>query len=61
MGWQTNQLISIQEIGAARVPVPAQNTQVALSVKPFILPAQGLTITEDTVIDGSVTVEVLYL
>jgi len=41
--------------------VPAQNTQVALSVKPFILPAQGLTITEDTVIDGSVTVEVLYL
>ena len=60
-GWQTNRWISIQEIGAPRVPVPAQNTQVALSVKPFILPAQGLTITEDTVIDGSVTVEVLYL
>jgi hypothetical protein len=59
--WQTNQLISIQEIGAPRVPVPAKNTQVALSVKPFIHAAKDVTIGEDTLIDGSATIEVKYL
>ena len=59
--WQTNQLISIQEVGAARVPIPAKNTQVAVSVNPFIHEAKDVTIGEDTLIDGSATIEVRYL
>ncbi len=59
--WSTNIIVSIQEPGAARVPVPRQNTQMELNVKPFVLAAKNLTISEDTVIDGSVTVTVQYL
>jgi hypothetical protein len=60
-GWSTTIMVSIRDPGAARVPVPAKNTQMALSVNPFILPAKNMTITEDTAIDGSATIEVKYL
>jgi hypothetical protein len=60
-GWSTSFIVSIRDPGAARVPVPAKNTQMALSVKPFILPAKNVTINEDTPIDGSATIEVKYL
>jgi hypothetical protein len=60
-GWSTTIMVSIRDPGAARVPVPAKNTQMALSVLPFILPAKNVTITEDTPIDGSATIEVKYL
>lgn len=59
--WSKNIIVSIQEPGAARVPVPRQNTQMELGVAPFVLATNGLTITEDTVLDGSVTVTVQYL
>lgn len=59
--WQKNSIISIQDPGATRVPIPARNTVVELSVKPFINPAKNLTLTDDTPIDGSVTMEVAYL
>ncbi|WP_443694653.1 DUF1120 domain-containing protein [Pseudomonas sp.] len=59
--WTTSFIVSIRDPGAARVPVPAKNTQMALSVLPFILPAKNVTITEDTPIDGSATIEVKYL
>ena len=60
-GWSTTIMVSIRDPGAARVPVPAKNTQMALSVNPFINPAKNMTITEDTAIDGSATIEVKYL
>ena len=59
--WTTTFMVSIRDPGAARVPVPAKNTQMALSVLPFILPAKNVTLTEDTPIDGSATIEVKYL
>jgi type 1 fimbria pilin len=59
--WQTNFIVSIRDPGATRVPVPAKNTQIELAVLPFILPAKNVTITEDTPIDGSATIEVKYL
>lgn len=60
-GWQTDVIVSIQKNGTPRVPSPAKNTQMALLVQPFIHPAQNVTISEDTVIDGSTTLEVKYL
>lgn len=59
--WSKNIIVSIQEPGAARVPVPRKNTQMELTVAPFILATNDLTLTEDTVLDGSVTVTVRYL
>ena len=59
--WGTTYLLSIAAVGAGPVPIPAQNTQMALSVNPFINPAKNVTITEDTPIDGSATIEVKYL
>ena len=59
--WGTTYLLSIAAVGAGSVPIPAQNTQMALSVNPFINPAKNVTITEDTPIDGSATIEVKYL
>ena len=60
-GWSTTMMVSIRDPGAARVPVPAKDTQMALSVLPFILPAKNMTLGEDTPIDGSVTITVKYL
>ena len=59
--WGTTYLLSIAAVGAGSVPIPAQNTQMALSVNPFINPAKNVTINEDTLIDGSATIEVKYL
>lgn len=59
--WSQNIIVSIQEPGAARVPAPRKNTQMEVTVAPFILAAKDLTVTEDTVLDGSVTVTVRYL
>ena len=59
--WASNLLVSIKQIGAASTPIPAKDTQMELTVNPFIHPAKNLTISEDTVIDGSVTVTVQYL
>jgi len=59
--WQKNMLISIQDPATPRVPMPAKDTLMELSVNTFILPARGLTITEDTLIDGSATIEIKYL
>jgi type 1 fimbria pilin len=59
--WSKNLIVSIGAVGAARVPVPRQNTQMELTVAPFILATKNLTLTEDTVLDGSVTVTVQYL
>lgn len=59
--WQKDFLVSIQDPAAARVPVPAKDTLMELSVNPFILAARNLTLTEDTVIDGSATIEITYL
>ena len=59
--WATSFLLSIKAVDGASIPIPAQNTQMALSVNPFINPAKNVTITEDTPIDGSATIEVKYL
>jgi type 1 fimbria pilin len=59
--WGTTYLLSIAAVGAGSVPIPARDTQVALSVNPFIFPAKDVTIGEDTLIDGSATIEVKYL
>jgi type 1 fimbria pilin len=59
--WGTTYLLSIAAVGAGSVPIPARDTQVALSVKPFIHAAKDVTIGEDTLIDGSATIEVKYL
>ena len=59
--WGTTYLLSIAAVGAGSVPIPARDTQVALSIKPFIFPAKDVTIGEDTLIDGSATIEVRYL
>lgn len=58
---QTNFLVSIRDPGAARTPIPAKNTQFELTVNPFINAKKNVTITEDTTIDGSVTIDVKYL
>ncbi|MGY2253840.1 DUF1120 domain-containing protein [Pseudomonas reactans] len=60
-GWQTDTIISISDPGAARTPIPAKNTQMELTVNPFIHAKNSVTITEDTTIDGSVTIDVKYL
>ena len=60
-GWQTNALLSIRDPGAARTPIPAKNTQFELTVNPFINAKNSVTITEDTRIDGAVTIDVRYL
>lgn len=60
-GWQTNFLVAIRDPAAGRTPIPAKNTQFELTVNPFILAKKDVTITEDTTIDGSVTIDVKYL
>lgn len=60
-GWQTNMLVSIKQPGAASVPIPAKDTQMEFLVNPFIYPAKNLTISQDTGIDGSATISVVYL
>jgi type 1 fimbria pilin len=59
--WDTTYLLSIKAADGASIPIPAKDTQMELSVNPFILPAKNMTITEDTAIDGSATIEVKYL
>jgi hypothetical protein len=59
--WDTSFLLSIKAASGATIPIPAKDTQMELSVNPFILPAKNMTITEDTAIDGSATIEVKYL
>lgn len=60
-GLQTDFLLSIFQLGASRTPIPAKNTQFELTVNPFIHAKNNVTITEDTRIDGSVTIDVRYL
>ncbi|KAA6173818.1 DUF1120 domain-containing protein [Pseudomonas veronii] len=61
VGWQTNFLVSIKQIGAASVPIPAKDMQVEMTVRPFINPAQNLTISTDETIDGLATITLRYL
>jgi len=59
--WQTDMLVSIKQPDAASVPIPAKDTQMEFSVYPFIHPAKNLTFSQDTGIDGSATISVVYL
>ena len=59
--WQTNILVSIKQIGTASVPIPAKDMQVEMTVRPFIHPAQNLTISTDETIDGLATITLRYL
>ena len=59
--WSKNLIISIRDPNAGRIPVAAKNTAMELAVRPFILAAKNLTLTDDTPIDGSVTIQVKYL
>lgn len=59
--WASNLLVSIQDPAGPLVPVAAQNTQIELEVNPYIRARRYLTITQDTPIDGSATIEVRYL
>ncbi len=59
--WASNLLVSIQDPAGPLVPVAAQNTQIELEINPYIRAARNLTITQDTPIDGSATIEVRYL
>ncbi len=59
--WASNLLVSIQDPAGPLVPVAAQNTQLELEVNAYILGTRNLTITQDTPIDGSATIEVRYL
>ncbi|WP_353631794.1 DUF1120 domain-containing protein [Pseudomonas canadensis] len=60
-GWQTDMWVSIKQPGAVSVPIPAKDTQMEFLVNPFIHPAKNLTISQDTGIDGSATISVVYL
>ncbi|WP_426109306.1 DUF1120 domain-containing protein [Pseudomonas sp. TWR1-1-4] len=61
-GWQTDMLVSIKQPGVVPVaPIPAKDTQMEFLVNPFIHPAKNLTISQDTGIDGSATISVVYL
>ena len=59
--WATTMLLSIKAADGASIPILAKDTQMELSVNPFINPAKNVPIGQDTQIDGSATITVMYL
>lgn len=57
--WRTN-LLSVSEAGVT-APLPVQQFSATLAIWPTIAPANSLTLTDEVLIDGSVTLTVKYL
>lgn len=53
-------LITVSAVGTT-LPIPATNILMDLEIRTRIAPANGLTLTSEVEIDGSVTIDVKYL
>ncbi|WP_413704054.1 DUF1120 domain-containing protein [Pseudomonas sp. Pseusp16] len=54
-------LVAFGDSTGIRVPHPLQDVRVDLRVSPFIAPTQNLTLTDEAQIDGSATLQIVYL
>ncbi|WP_392891126.1 DUF1120 domain-containing protein [Pseudomonas migulae] len=64
--WQAGGWImtgAITSVSASGTPAPLAATEVVmdLDIAPFIAPTNSLTLTDEVTIDGSVTIDVMYL
>jgi type 1 fimbria pilin len=54
-------LVAFGDDTGIRVPHPLQDVSVDMRITPFIAPTQNLTLTDEVQIDGSATLQIVYL